>query len=93
MSAESTLKELEQLQNEKRKMLMEHETTKLKQLEEQHAKELQEWKTSLKPRKQSLEEEFVAQREEQESVLKERMNNDYSPPSIPETEIFPLSCP
>ncbi|XP_055927801.1 serine/threonine-protein kinase 10-like isoform X2 [Argiope bruennichi] len=93
MCAESTLKELEQLQNEKRKMLMEHETTKLKQLEEQHAKELQEWKISLKPRKQSLEEEFVVQREEQESLLKERMNNDYSPPSIPETEIFPLSCP
>ncbi|GFX19516.1 hypothetical protein TNCV_2074251 [Trichonephila clavipes] len=70
MSAETTLKELEQLQNEKRKMLMEHETSKLKQLEDQHAIELQEWKGSLKPRKQGLEEEFVSQREEQESLLK-----------------------
>ncbi|GIX70610.1 uncharacterized protein CEXT_283331 [Caerostris extrusa] len=93
ISAETTLKELEQLQNEKRKMLMEHETSKLKQLEDQHAIELQEWKTSLKPRKQSLEEEFVSQREEQESLLKERMSSDYSPPCIPETELFPLSCP
>ncbi|GFY62175.1 hypothetical protein TNIN_177161 [Trichonephila inaurata madagascariensis] len=93
MSAETTLKELEQLQNEKRKMLMEHETSKLKQLEDQHAIELQEWKGSLKPRKQGLEEEFVSQREEQESLLKERMNESYSPPCIPETELFNLSCP
>ncbi|GFS96886.1 hypothetical protein NPIL_447771 [Nephila pilipes] len=93
MSAETTAKELEQLQNEKRKMLMEHETSKLKQLEDQHAIELQEWKGSLKPRKQSLEEDFVTQREEQESLLKERMNESYSPPCIPDTELFNLSCP
>lgn len=41
-------------QNEKRKMLMEHETSKLKQLEEQHSIELQEWKASLIPRKQVI---------------------------------------
>lgn len=39
-------------QNEKRKMLMEHETLKLKQLEEEHSAELKEWKANLKPRKQ-----------------------------------------
>lgn len=33
-------------------MLLEHETLKLKQLEEQHTADQQEWKTSLKPRKQ-----------------------------------------
>lgn len=33
-------------------MLLEHETLKLKQLEEQHTTDQQEWKTSLKPRKQ-----------------------------------------
>lgn len=40
------------LQNEKRKMLMEHETQKLKQLDEEHSAELREWKANLKPRKQ-----------------------------------------
>ena len=33
-------------------MLMEHETTKLKELEESYARELKEWKADLKPRKQ-----------------------------------------
>ncbi|XP_023238605.1 STE20-like serine/threonine-protein kinase isoform X2 [Centruroides sculpturatus] len=65
-AADTTIRELEQLQNEKRKMLMEHETLKLKQLEEEHLIELREWKTNLKPRKQKLEEEFAKQREEQE---------------------------
>lgn len=34
------------------KMLMEHETTKLKEQEELYARELREWKAHLKPRKQ-----------------------------------------
>lgn len=50
--SDATIKELEQLQNEKRKMLMEHETLKLKELEEAYGKELREWKAQLKPRKQ-----------------------------------------
>lgn len=50
--SDATIKELEQLQNEKRKMLMEHETLKLKELEEAYSKELREWKAHLKPRKQ-----------------------------------------
>jgi len=33
-------------------MLMEHETTKLKEQEELYARELKEWKAHLKPRKQ-----------------------------------------
>lgn len=73
---ETTIRELEQLQNEKRttfinvtssvyfilmlefliigKMLMEHETTKLKEQEELYARELREWKAQLKPRKQVI---------------------------------------
>lgn len=50
--SDATIKELEQLQNEKRKMLMEHETMKLKEQEEAYNKELREWKAQLKPRKQ-----------------------------------------
>ncbi|XP_012146818.1 sterile20-like kinase isoform X2 [Megachile rotundata] len=61
--SEATIKELEQLQNEKRKMLMEHETLKLKELEEAYGKELREWKAQLKPRKQKLEAELTSETE------------------------------
>merc|ERR1712244_60477 len=54
-------KQLEDLQNEKRKMLMEHETAKLKELDESYSREFTEWKNNLKPRKQCLEEEFQNQ--------------------------------
>merc|ERR1719391_1371239 len=64
--SQAAVKELEQLQNEKRKMLMEHETSKLKELDESYAKEFKDWKADLKPRKQCLEEEFQGQLEEQE---------------------------
>lgn len=50
--SDATIKELEQLQNEKRKMLMEYETLKLKEQEEAYGKDLREWKAQLKPRKQ-----------------------------------------
>ena len=33
-------------------MLMEHETAKLKELDEGYAKEFKDWKADLKPRKQ-----------------------------------------
>lgn len=56
---DANIKELEQLQNEKRKMLMEHETMKLKEQEEAYTKELREWKTLLKPRKQVCETFFL----------------------------------
>ena len=53
-NCDATIKELEQLQNEKRKMLMEHETIKLKEREEICNRELKEWKAQLKPRKQVI---------------------------------------
>lgn len=65
-SSAAAIKELEQLQNEKRKMLMEHETQKLRELDDTYAHELREWKAQLKPRKQALEDEFAYQLEEQE---------------------------
>ena len=51
-SSATNVKELEQLQNEKRKMLMEHETQKLRELDDTYGQELREWKGQLKPRKQ-----------------------------------------
>jgi len=65
-SSAAAIKELEQMQNEKRKMLMEHETQKLRELDDTFGQEMREWKDQLKPRKQNLEDEFAFQLEEQE---------------------------
>lgn len=43
---------MEQLQNEKRKALVEHEHAKLAQIDERLKAELREWKDQLVPRKQ-----------------------------------------
>lgn len=65
-SSINTVGELEQLQNEKRKALMEHETAKLKQMHAEHNNEQMKWRKNLKTRKAHLEEEFLRQRSEQE---------------------------
>ena len=65
-SALNTIRELEQLQNEKRKALMEHETAKLKQMQAEQNNEQIKWRRSLKARKSRLEEEFTRQRQEQD---------------------------
>ncbi|CAG0883888.1 unnamed protein product [Cyprideis torosa] len=65
-SAEMSEKELESLQSEKKRMLMEHETAKLKQQEEEYSRELREWRSLLMPRKRQLEDEFAAQLKQQE---------------------------
>lgn len=46
------VRELEQLQNEKRKALLEHETQKLRECDDSLQRELREWKAQLLPRKQ-----------------------------------------
>jgi hypothetical protein len=38
-------------QNEKCHILIEHETQKLKELDEEHSQELKEWREKLRPRK------------------------------------------
>ena len=38
-------------QNEKCHLLIEHETHKLKELDEEHSQELKEWREKLRPRK------------------------------------------
>lgn len=45
------LRELEQYQNEKRKALMNHESAKMKAIEERYAHELKEWRATLADRK------------------------------------------
>uniref|UniRef100_A0A182MYC1 Protein kinase domain-containing protein n=1 Tax=Anopheles dirus TaxID=7168 RepID=A0A182MYC1_9DIPT len=54
-TSEGSIRELEQLQNEKRKQLLEHETAKLRECDEALQKELREWKAQLMPRKQAVE--------------------------------------
>jgi len=67
-TAEGTVRELEQLQNEKRKALLEHETAKLRECDEALQRELRDWKSQLHPRKQRLEETFNHQLEEMEAL-------------------------
>ncbi|KAK6293644.1 hypothetical protein J4Q44_G00359700 [Coregonus suidteri] len=56
--------------NEKCHLLIEHETQKLKELDEEHNQELQEWREKLRPRKKALEEEFTRKLQEQEVFFK-----------------------
>lgn len=65
-SSINTIKELNQLQNEKRKALLEHETVKLNQMTSEHNNEKLRWNRNLKARKARLEEEFMRQRNEQD---------------------------
>ena len=46
--------ELEEIHKDKRKALTEHETVKLKLLEEESLEELNQWRAQLKPRKQVM---------------------------------------
>ncbi|RMC11419.1 hypothetical protein DUI87_11538 [Hirundo rustica rustica] len=57
-------------QNEKCHLLVEHETQKLKELDEEHSQELKEWREKLRPRKKMLEEEFARKLQEQEVFFK-----------------------
>lgn len=57
-TSDGSIRELEQLQNEKRKQLLEHETAKLRDCDEGLQKELREWKSQLLPRKQSVQKEL-----------------------------------
>lgn len=48
----SFIRDLEQIQKDKKKALTEHETVKIKMLEDEHNEEIKLWKAQLKPRKQ-----------------------------------------
>ncbi|KAL7048357.1 hypothetical protein ACKWTF_003318 [Chironomus riparius] len=66
-NCDSTIRELEQMQNEKRKALLEHESAKLKECDEALQREMREWKAMLVPRKQVLEDSFAQQMDEMDS--------------------------
>ncbi|XP_030628309.1 STE20-like serine/threonine-protein kinase [Chanos chanos] len=70
LQCDANIRELQQLQNEKCHLLIEHETQKLKELDEEHSKELKDWREKLRPRKKALEEEFTRKLQEQEVFFK-----------------------
>ncbi|XP_007530538.1 STE20-like serine/threonine-protein kinase isoform X1 [Erinaceus europaeus] len=70
LQCEANVRELHQLQNEKCHLLVEHETQKLKELDEEHSQELKDWREKLRPRKKNLEEEFARKLQEQEVFFK-----------------------
>ncbi|KAF6111525.1 STE20 like kinase [Phyllostomus discolor] len=70
LQCEANVRELHQLQNEKCHLLVEHETQKLKELDDEHSQELKEWREKLRPRKKTLEEEFARKLQEQEVFFK-----------------------
>uniref|UniRef100_A0A452IK21 non-specific serine/threonine protein kinase n=1 Tax=Gopherus agassizii TaxID=38772 RepID=A0A452IK21_9SAUR len=67
---ESNANELQQLQNEKCHLLVEHETQKLKALDENHNQHLKDWRDMLRPRKKALEDELNQKKWEQEMFFR-----------------------
>uniref|UniRef100_A0A8C5CNK6 non-specific serine/threonine protein kinase n=1 Tax=Gadus morhua TaxID=8049 RepID=A0A8C5CNK6_GADMO len=70
LQGDANIREMQQLQNEKCHLLIEHETQKLKELDEEHGLELKEWREKLRPRKKALEDEFTRKMQEQEVFFK-----------------------
>ncbi|XP_066129378.1 serine/threonine-protein kinase 10 [Saccopteryx bilineata] len=90
---ESNMSELQQLQNEKCHLLVEHETQKLKALDESHNQTLREWRDKLRPRKKALEEDLNQKKREQEMFFKLNEEAEGPSPTTPSraTKFFPYS--
>ncbi|KAM3925743.1 serine/threonine-protein kinase 10 [Leptodactylus fuscus] len=67
---DSNARDLQQLQNEKCHLLVEHETQKLKALDESHIQMLREWREKLRPRKKALEDDLEQKKQEQEMFFR-----------------------
>ncbi|NXN66169.1 STK10 kinase, partial [Himantopus himantopus] len=80
---ESNMNELQQLQNEKCHLLIEHETQKLKSLDENHNQHMKEWRDKLRPRKKALEDELNQKKREQEMFFKLSEEADGQTPASP----------
>ncbi|XP_069620206.1 serine/threonine-protein kinase 10 [Ranitomeya imitator] len=67
---DSNARELQQLQNEKCHLLVEHETQKLKALDDGHMLMLRDWREKLRPRKKALEDDLEQKKQEQEMFFR-----------------------
>uniref|UniRef100_A0A915J779 Protein kinase domain-containing protein n=1 Tax=Romanomermis culicivorax TaxID=13658 RepID=A0A915J779_ROMCU len=75
---EAALHELQQIQNEKRSMLLENETLKLKQYDDDYSTEIKKWKEQLKPKKQALEDKFIRELNEHDASDISKLTRDFS---------------
>uniref|UniRef100_UPI00398ECD4C STE20-like serine/threonine-protein kinase n=1 Tax=Pristiophorus japonicus TaxID=55135 RepID=UPI00398ECD4C len=83
--------ELQQLQNEKLHLLVQHEKEKLKTLDEEHSMELKEWKDRLVSRKEILEEELTRKRQQSEVSYRRSSEPDTSKSSLHRiSRFFPM---
>ncbi|XP_039733746.1 serine/threonine-protein kinase 10 [Pteropus medius] len=90
---DSNMSELQQLQNEKCHLLVEHETQKLKALDESHNQNLKEWRDKLRPRKKALEEDLNQKKREQEMFFKLNEETECANPTTPnKAKFFPYSA-
>ncbi|XP_068958468.1 serine/threonine-protein kinase 10 isoform X2 [Petaurus breviceps papuanus] len=90
---ESNMSELQQLQNEKCHLLVEHETQKLKALDESHNQNLKDWREKLRPRKKALEDDLNQKKREQEMFFKLNEEPECPNPNSPNklAKFFPYS--
>uniref|UniRef100_A0A250YLT1 non-specific serine/threonine protein kinase n=1 Tax=Castor canadensis TaxID=51338 RepID=A0A250YLT1_CASCN len=90
---DSNMTELQQLQNEKCHLLVEHETQKLKALDESHDQTLKEWREKLRPRKKALEEDLNQKKREQEMFFKLSEDAECPNPTTPSkaAKFFPYN--
>ncbi|XP_074068518.1 serine/threonine-protein kinase 10 [Macrotis lagotis] len=90
---ESNMSELQQLQNEKCHLLVEHETQKLKALDESHNQNLKDWREKLRPRKKALEDDLNQKKREQEMFFKLSEEAECLNPNSPNkpAKFFPYS--
>ncbi|XP_051834862.1 serine/threonine-protein kinase 10 [Antechinus flavipes] len=90
---ESNMSELQQLQNEKCHLLVEHETQKLKALDESHNQNLKDWREKLRPRKKALEDDLNQKKREQEMFFKLSEEAECPNPNSPNkpAKFFPYS--
>ncbi|XP_061818505.1 serine/threonine-protein kinase 10 [Nerophis lumbriciformis] len=73
----NNIRELQELQNEKQHLLVENESQRLKQLEEQHNQQLKDWHDQLRPRKMALEEDLTKKRKEQERFWSMKKSSEF----------------
>ncbi|KAJ1126746.1 hypothetical protein NDU88_005152 [Pleurodeles waltl] len=90
MQAECETNALEQmqLQNEKCHLLTEHESQKLKSLDDAHNHIMREWRDMLRPRKKALEDELNRKQQELEEFFKMAVDMDGQNPTLNKTAKF-----
>lgn len=72
---EANMREIQEIQNEKKMVLTQQENSKIKERDDEHVQELREWRSELKKKKQNLEEDFRREHDQQEMFY----SSEYQP--------------